>query len=93
MKRNQLIIPAQVMQSRYTEPMNKIHIRSEPVELFKILKFEGLAASGGEAKQVIAQGLVHLNGSVETQKRKKIKSGDQININNESFIVVLETKE
>ena len=70
--------------------MKEIHIRSQAVELFKILKFEGLVASGGEAKMVIAQGMVEVNGDVETQKRKKINSGDEIVFNNEVFTVVLD---
>ncbi len=53
-------------------------LESEFVELYKILKFEGLADSGGNAKQVIAEGLVSVNGEIETRKRKKIRAGDQI---------------
>ncbi len=53
-------------------------LESEFVELYKILKFEGVADSGGEAKQAIAEGLVSVNGEVETRKRKKIRAGDQI---------------
>ncbi len=53
-------------------------LESEFVELYKILKFEGLAESGGNAKQAIADGLVSVNGAVETRKRKKIRAGDQI---------------
>ncbi len=53
-------------------------LESEFVELYKILKFEGLSESGGEAKQAIAGGLVQVNGEVETRKRKKIRPGDQI---------------
>ena len=53
-------------------------LESEFVELYKILKFEGLAESGGNAKQVIEEGLVSVNGEVETRKRKKIRPGDQI---------------
>ena len=53
-------------------------LESEFIELYKILKFEGLADSGGSAKQVIADGLVSVNGEVETRKRKKIRAGDQI---------------
>ncbi len=58
--------------------MREVEMLREPLELFKILKFEGMASSGGEAKSVIDQGLVLLNGVVETQKRKKIVSGDII---------------
>ena len=53
-------------------------LETEFVELYKILKFEGLSDSGGNAKQAIANGLVSVNGEVETRKRKKIRAGDQI---------------
>ncbi|MFL0803972.1 MAG: RNA-binding S4 domain-containing protein [Agarilytica sp.] len=68
--------------------MKDIEISKEPVELYKILKFEGLAASGAEAKLVIADGLVSLNGAIETQKRKKVVSGDVIEFNGEKFNVM-----
>lgn len=65
--------------------MREVIITKEPVELYKILKFEGMASSGGEAKMVIADGLVKVNGSVETRKRKKIVAGDTITFNNEAI--------
>lgn len=58
--------------------MQTIEINREPVELYKILKFEGLVGTGGEAKIVIDQGLVKVNGQVELRRRNKIKSGDVI---------------
>jgi ribosome-associated protein len=58
--------------------MREVLITKEPVELYKILKFEGLVESGGEAKAVIEQGLVTVNGEVETRKRKQIVAGDVI---------------
>ena len=69
--------------------MQTIEISKEPVELYKILKFEGLVPSGGEAKLVISNGMVLLNGKVETQKRKKIISGDIIEFANEKFRINL----
>ena len=60
-----------------------VEITREPVELYKILKFEGLVASGGEAKMVISEGLVLVNGKVETRKRKKIVAGDTIEFGQE----------
>ena len=51
-----------------------------PTELYKILKFENIAASGGEAKYLIADGLVRVNGEVETRKRRKIYPGDRIEL-------------
>lgn len=58
--------------------MRSVAITRQPVELFKILKFEGLVANGGEAKLVIAAGRVSVNGEVETRKRRKIVDGDII---------------
>jgi ribosome-associated protein len=69
--------------------MKQAVISSEPVELYKILKFEGLVDSGGEAKSVIENGQVLVNGEVETRKRKKIVSGDTIEYMNEKIRVVL----
>jgi len=56
----------------------EVEVLIEPVELYKILKFEGMVSSGGEAKSVIADRQVLVNGKVETRKRKKIVSGDTI---------------
>ena len=58
--------------------MIDVKIEGDYVELFKVLKFEGLAQSGGEAKSVIANGEVRVNGQIETRKRKKIVPGDII---------------
>lgn len=66
-----------------------IKLKASPTELYKILKFEGLAASGGEAKQVISDGLVSVNGQIETQKRKKIVSGDTVEFNGDTLIITV----
>ncbi|OIO70684.1 MAG: RNA-binding protein [Zetaproteobacteria bacterium CG12_big_fil_rev_8_21_14_0_65_55_1124] len=65
--------------------MREVTISSEPIELYKLLKFESMVASGGEAKHVITAGLVRLNGQVETQKRKKIIAGDIVEFGNEKI--------
>ena len=70
--------------------MHVIYLRSEPVELFKILKFEGLVDSGGEAKSAIAEGLVCVNAELETRKRRKIMSGDVIDFAGTQFCAQLE---
>lgn len=69
--------------------MRTVYITSEPVELYKILKFEGLVGSGGEAKLVIAQGQVSVNGVIETRRRKKIVTGDTIRFGGEDLQVQL----
>lgn len=65
--------------------MRAVEITKEPVELYKLLKFEGLASSGGEAKYFVSEGLVKLNGVIETRKRKKIVSGDVVEFQGESL--------
>jgi ribosome-associated protein len=69
--------------------LKSIEIYREPVELYKLLKFEGLASSGGEAKIIIAGGLVKVNGEIETRKRKKIVAGDVVEFDGEQFRVQL----
>ena len=70
--------------------MRVVEITSEPVELYKILKFEAMVASGGEAKLVISEGLVLVNGKVETRKRKKIVAGDIIEFAQEKILIQLD---
>lgn len=53
-------------------------LTTETIELYKLLKLENLVASGGEAKMVITEGLVKVNGEVETRKRKQLSSGDLV---------------
>ena len=66
-----------------------VEINREPVELYKILKFEGMVSSGAEGKMVVAAGHVTVNGQIEVQKRKKIVTGDLIEFNGESIRITL----
>ena len=50
----------------------------EYIALCDLLKLAGLAESGGQAKAVIAEGLVLRNGAVETRKTAKIRGGEVI---------------
>jgi len=66
-----------------------VEINQEPTELYKILKFANVVSGGGEAKLVIAEGYVYLNGEVETRKRKKVYAGDLISFNGQYFQIAL----
>ena len=70
--------------------MRIVEINQQPVELYKILKFEGMSASGADAKSVIAEGLVKVNNITETRKRKKIIAGDTIEYNQEKILIKLQ---
>jgi ribosome-associated protein len=78
-----------IMDTKNTETMRVVTMDREPVELYKILKFESLVSTGGEAKQVIVDGLVRVNGEVETHKRKKMYSGDMIAFDGKKLKVVI----
>lgn len=60
-----------------------VSISSQPIELCKLLKVANMVSGGGEAKIVISEGYVYLNGEVEFQKRKKVYDNDIIEFNGE----------
>lgn len=82
-----MTVPADQSDRAETNGVRIVELSREPVELYKILKFEGMLTSGGEAKAAVAAGQVRVNGEIETQKRKKILSGDTIAFNGEVITV------
>ena len=72
-----------------TDSTKSIEINAEPIALYQILKLEALVSSGGEAKAVIDDGQVLVNGEVETRRRKKILSGDIVEFAGERFSILL----
>ena len=58
--------------------METIQIKSEFIKLDALLKFAALVGTGGEAKMVIADGMVTVNGEVCTMRGKKIHPGDVV---------------
>ena len=64
-----------------------VTINTPYIELDKLLKREDLAASGGEARWYISEGLVLVNGDVEMRKRKKIYPGDTVSFENTVLVV------
>jgi ribosome-associated protein len=71
--------------------MQIIEIQKEPVELYKILKFEGMTGTGGEAKLLIGDGQVTVNGETETRRRRKMMNGDVIGFRGDEFHLQLAT--
>ncbi|MBL0711223.1 MAG: RNA-binding S4 domain-containing protein [Colwellia sp.] len=67
----------------------EIQLDQQPIELCKLLKIADLVAGGGEAKIVISEGYVLLNGEVEFQKRKKVYHNDVVEFNGEVIQVVI----
>ncbi len=69
------------------QPPVPLIIGDDYIELYKALKKENLVASGGEGKHVISQGMVTVNGEVETRKRYKARPGDVIGFGGEQIVI------
>ena len=70
--------------------MEEIAIRTEFIKLDALMKFSALAESGGEAKQLIAEGLVKVNGEVCLQRGKKIFPEDTVSFDGQTIRVTNE---
>ena len=68
--------------------MKKIEITTEFIKLDQLLKFAGLIMTGGEAKEVVVEGYVSVNGEVCTMRGKKIRPGDKVSFDGEELEVV-----
>ena len=64
-----------------------VTVRAVPIELCQFIKFAGLAESGGAAKQLVAEGGVLVNGTVETRKRRQLAAGDQVTADGKTIVV------
>ena len=65
--------------------MEVIHLREDYIKLGQALKAVGLVESGVDAKFVIQDGLVKVNGQIETQRGKKLVAGDVVEFDGETI--------
>ncbi|MDE7202516.1 MAG: RNA-binding S4 domain-containing protein [Lachnospiraceae bacterium] len=68
--------------------MEKVKIRDGYIKLGQALKLAGLVESGVDAKIVIQDGQVKVNGHVETQRGKKLVVNDEVNFEGNTFVIV-----
>ena len=67
--------------------MEELFIRDDFIKLGQALKLAGLVESGVEAKEVIQDGLVKVNGEVDTRRGKKLVVGDEVHFDGNNFVV------
>jgi len=67
-------------------------ITGEYIELIKLLKAVHVCYSGGEAKQMVEEGLIFLNGDREFRKRAKIRKGDKIQISSMDIEIIIDSE-
>ena len=70
--------------------MEKITINTEFIKLDALLKYAAAVGTGGEAKLVIADGLVKVNGEVCTMRGKKVRPGDTVCFDRYEFEICAE---
>lgn len=68
--------------------METIRLRDEYIKLGQALKAAGLVGSGVDAKIVIQNGHVEVNGNTETQRGKKLYDGDVVTFNGKSIRII-----
>ena len=67
--------------------MEKIAIETEYIKLDSLLKFAAVVGTGGEAKYVIGEGMVTVNGEVCTMRGKKLRPGDNFAFNGQTYAI------
>lgn len=67
--------------------METISIKTEFIKLDSLLKFAGMVQTGGEAKELIAEGMVKVNGEVCTMRGKKVRPGDTVDLGGKKISV------
>ena len=55
-------------------------IHTEYIDLLQFLKATGIAATGGEAKMLVDDGFIQVNGEEESRRRRKLRPGDRVDI-------------
>ena len=70
--------------------MEEITIRTDFIKLDSLLKFSALVATGGEAKILIGEGNVSVNGEICRMRGKKIFPGDVVSLNDQRIRVIHE---
>lgn len=67
--------------------MKEIEISSEFIKLDSFLKWIGVATMGSEAKIYISEGMVLVNGEIETRRGRKLRPSDKIEFEEEIYII------
>lgn len=67
--------------------MEKIFIHTEFIKLDSLLKLAGLVETGGEAKLLIQNGQVEVNGEVCTMRGKKLRPGDSVTLDGRTVAI------
>lgn len=65
--------------------MEKVKVSGEFIQLNQFLKLENIAMSGGDARGMIEEGMVKVNGTVTSVIRKKLFTGDMVEVDGKIY--------
>jgi ribosome-associated protein len=68
-----------------TAPTRDLSIRGESIRLGQALKLAGLAESGGEARALVEEGAVTVNGEIETRRGRQLRHGDVVALGDDAL--------
>jgi ribosome-associated protein len=71
--------------------MERLSVGDREINLTQVLKLAGWAGTGGEAKALIADGLIRVNGEVESRKRRKMTLGDRVAMEDGPSLILVGT--
>ncbi|NLL08478.1 MAG: RNA-binding S4 domain-containing protein [Firmicutes bacterium] len=67
--------------------VKEIAIKTDAIQLDQFLKWASIVSTGGEAKRLIQEGMVKVNGRVETARSRQLQPGAVVEVGGETFLV------
>lgn len=67
--------------------MEKVRINTEYIKLDQFIKWTGIAITGSQAKEIVKSGAVKVNGEIKSERGKKLRKGDIIEIAGKEYMV------
>jgi ribosome-associated protein len=74
-----------------TQP-EPVEVRDDSIRLGQFLKLAGAVDQGSEVKELLASGLVTVNGDVETRRGRQLRAGDQVAVGRTTYAVTRATR-
>ncbi len=76
------------MKMNNNKSVQTFELKEDFIELIKLIKFMGLSETGGQAKLLVENGMVTVDGEVESRKRRKIRKGMTVKVGDETIQVI-----
>ncbi len=85
---NNIIVKSNAILKEGNMNNKEFELSEDYIELIKLLKFLGIAETGGQAKLMVENGIVKVDGETESRKRRKVRSGMTVTVSDEYTIKI-----